>query len=1114
MGSYSSINAGSGDDSIENSIAESVTINAGAGNDTVDNYSDFVTISGDAGNDVIYNSGDSVSINGGTGNDTIFAGSGAEVFQYAAGDGNDLIRNFSGEDVIQITEGSISSYSISSGDLIFNVGSESITLKNMANHYITVIDAEGNSTNQLYTNGTTQRDVIQSILGAAANSTLTTAEAILDEALKATNTTVFSGIQDAVDKFLADQAAAGDADTFLRDYIGIDLNNKDTGAITGWDAGGSAIKNAEDIVPESGSISTPTGSSFTINGLTITYNSEDLSTNEQMIVNGLYSWWMKSSLDLIYESYGLDFDNGSPAYDSMPLLFYSANDGTLAYVQTTYDDDSRYASSADLVINTFYYPSLSADNFDGQSDETFLYLDRTLAHELTHAVQMAAVGRFSRVLTEGLADLTQGVDDEQYDEVLGLAENSSLLSGVMADALNDDIVDSELNKKLNESTNYVYAAGYMFWRYLGKQIADNYSAGSDTGSSTGSDSGSSTGSDSGSSTGSDTGSDNGSDTGSNTGSDTGSIEDTGSTLVDDSLVAAESISASVFSADSSLLGLAIDSNSISGSLFTGSRNYVAIDNSGNLFIVDSSRADAVISVDAANYSASISVTSGDDYEFEFMGGTAISQWNASLGSGNDTIRISNVTSGKFNGRDGNDIFSISSDLNGNVTLSGDANDTEYSDIFYAQSKAVSNAGAQNVITVTDADFNNGDVLIIDAGVENLTKDFFGDAQFKNFATAEQASTAGTYAKNVFDASKLVKNLNMNFSMVKMSDSSVAIDSNNMIDDDNITNVVWTNSNATTIDFSNQDNNALIFTNTNNRADVVSLSADYDDTIHAGTNDSIFSGDGNDFINADGRSVVIDGGDGDDTIIAAGSTHIIYDNNSVGDDLVQNFGSTDVINLSEMPSSMSIRNGNLILESDVGTMSIEGSAGFDSSTNIKYEANGSTGIARVADEDLIVEYDRNVTYYDGVNNGTMNISTSNNAVVNLSSNTKHIARVDASSASGRVDISGDSLSNTLQGGTNNSTLWGGGGDDLLIGGDGKDVFRYTSADGNVTIQGGNSNDVIDLEMSFNNVSNYEFNANGVILNLGDSSLNVVGTSTTEFNFTDKTYTANYSEQNFS
>ena len=376
------IDAGSGDDLVS-LVGSNIKINLGEGNDTIfalesiinGNGDTLVTseiaVNGGAGDDVIsINSNYGATLEGGNGDDTIFGTKGADVFVHVSGDGNDVIKDFDGTDVLKIYDGSIDSYSISGGDLVLKIGDGSITMKNMANHYITVEDSEGNQTTQKYGNATSQNDIAKTIMQALSSSSLTAATEILDEAIKATNTTVFSGIQDALDKFKAAQASAGDANTFLEDYCGIFLNNQDTGAITGWDAGGSTVKNAEDIVPESGELSAPTGSSFTVNGLTITYNSEDLSTNDQMIVNGLYSWWMGSALDLIYESYGLDFANGSPSYNTMELNFENTNDGTLAYVASTYSTGIKRATSAELVVNLNYYSSLSADDVNGTGSDS------------------------------------------------------------------------------------------------------------------------------------------------------------------------------------------------------------------------------------------------------------------------------------------------------------------------------------------------------------------------------------------------------------------------------------------------------------------------------------------------------------------------------------------------------------------------------------------------------------------------------------------------------------------------------------------------------------------------------------------------------------------------
>ena len=125
------INGTSDDDKILNTASGSyVTVNASSGNDTIDNRGTCSSISGGAGDDsIISSSGSYATINGGSGNDTITGSSYTDVFQYADGDGNDVITGYSSADTIKITNGTYSTQ-ISGDDVIVKVGSGSITLKN------------------------------------------------------------------------------------------------------------------------------------------------------------------------------------------------------------------------------------------------------------------------------------------------------------------------------------------------------------------------------------------------------------------------------------------------------------------------------------------------------------------------------------------------------------------------------------------------------------------------------------------------------------------------------------------------------------------------------------------------------------------------------------------------------------------------------------------------------------------------------------------------------------------------------------------------------------------------------------------------------------------------
>lgn len=88
---YATINAGAGNDTIEN-FGYDVVLLGGAGSDRITNVGGSVVIDGDEDNDVVLNSGSDSTILGGAGNDIV-----ANVGMYAlirTGDGDDSIVNF------------------------------------------------------------------------------------------------------------------------------------------------------------------------------------------------------------------------------------------------------------------------------------------------------------------------------------------------------------------------------------------------------------------------------------------------------------------------------------------------------------------------------------------------------------------------------------------------------------------------------------------------------------------------------------------------------------------------------------------------------------------------------------------------------------------------------------------------------------------------------------------------------------------------------------------------------------------------------------------------------------------------------------------------------------
>ena len=230
-------------------------------------------------------------------------------------------------------------------------------------------------------------DIIKKFMASLDKTTLK-GSAALDEAV-ANASPNFSSIKDVIDSMVADIKSASSADNFLQSKCGIILNNEDTGAITGSDAGGSTVKNAEDIVPESGSSTYPPSNTFTINGLKVTVpEKSSLTTDQQTIVKGLYSWWIKESLDLLEESYGLTFDSDATVTE-INVTFPTMTSTSLAAVSAGISESTGKTQTLELQINMSYFKNISEDDENGGGST--LYLDRTLAHELTHALLGAKI---------------------------------------------------------------------------------------------------------------------------------------------------------------------------------------------------------------------------------------------------------------------------------------------------------------------------------------------------------------------------------------------------------------------------------------------------------------------------------------------------------------------------------------------------------------------------------------------------------------------------------------------------------------------------------------------------------------------------------------------------
>ena len=332
--------------------------------------------------------------------------------------------------------------------------------------------------------------VIQKFM-ASLDVTAKSGTEALDEAVQACSD--FKSLQDLIDHAVSDCSKAGSGDVFLKEYCGIDLDNTDTGAITGSDAGGGSIKTAESVVPESGTVDkTFTSDSFTVNGLTFrigdlsTMDTGDpesatvttLSEKQLYIWQALHSWWAKAALDLNAESFGDNFSftsNSSATVKTIYVYFKNVTDaGYFAMVSPRYYESTNKTYALKLKINMKYAEGIVEDDMNGSfkaSGDT-IYFDRTLAHEFTHAVMAANLPAdvyiFPTFVREGLAELTCGIDDKRKDAINNLASNPDKLKKYLSD----------MSREIKEYDN-PYSAGYILFRYLNKQ-ASTSSGGTDT----------------------------------------------------------------------------------------------------------------------------------------------------------------------------------------------------------------------------------------------------------------------------------------------------------------------------------------------------------------------------------------------------------------------------------------------------------------------------------------------------------------------------------------------------------------------------------------------------------------------------------------------------------
>lgn len=319
----------------------------------------------------------------------------------------------------------------------------------------------------------TALETIQTLINSLDKSTESNGIKALDAAIRACSR--YKDTRELINDFVARCATMKGKSTaqiksFLIQTCGINLDNADTGAITGYDAGGKTVKTAESVMPEPGYVPGQ-GVSFKYGGVTTLGNTGDHTAitvklptysneGEKNMLAGLYNYWVVESVRLVNDSYGFYFNKSEDATDrKVPYM-------ELGFV---YNQDylaATWPSGQLIEINMTEYPDFTwsnGKNASGYTTKRALTFDRTMVHEMTHELMFLNVSsNITRTLpqffVEGIAELVHGIDDKRTTNIINLLSGKSNLKN----ALNPDDTGT--------GTSDAYAAGYMLLRYLAHQV--------------------------------------------------------------------------------------------------------------------------------------------------------------------------------------------------------------------------------------------------------------------------------------------------------------------------------------------------------------------------------------------------------------------------------------------------------------------------------------------------------------------------------------------------------------------------------------------------------------------------------------------------------------------
>ena len=1024
----------------------------------------------------------------------------------------------------------------------------------------------------------TQQEVIKAFM-KSFDTTTKKGEAALNEAIKACST--FNSFQELKTAIINDCKNAKSADDFLKTYCGIDLYNDDTGAITGKDAGGATVKTASSIVPEEGylvefnkgdwfdNIDGQEGLIVRLGQVNSSNNVvkrsfDDLSRQEKYLWRSIYTWWIRNGLALISESYGNNFsfdkENSSATNKDRTIYiifeYFEDSDNSLAATRGGPSHNQKSTNNLAIRINLKYHDK--ATGKDGAVINGQEYLDRTIAHELTHAVMRANIDYFDylpALIKEGVAELTHGIDDVRTDAIKKLAADSNLLSQALV--LDEETID------VSGIHSPTYAGGYMFLRYLARQAGDltienssdsivrtfrgndkikNYSDGVTITSGNGNDLISNDHSNKVTmlgGAGNDTlwnwSTDSTKATGANVSMDGGAGNDTiwnggnYATIVggtgNDSIYNGGSYVLFKYSSgdgnDKIYNWSANDTISITGGKY--SRSTVGSDvvltvGSGKITLVGANGKTLNIkgTLDSGNVGATINNTLAS----KFLTGTSYadsikntgSKVTISTATGNDTINNNLGHDTSVNAGAGNDSIYNYSDRT--TILGGDGNDT-LTNITW---KSYINSGAGNDrISLSGGYYYNtvvggmGDDTIYGDTAPQTFKYAQGDGNDKiyNWSANDTISiTGGKYSRSSVGNDVVLTVGTGKITLVGANGKTL-----NIVGEYDPTRLILTNSSkaavtlATAYDIGDASSRTKAIKIVGNAKDNSILGGSKNDTLYGKDSDDYIVGNaGDDKLYGQDDDDTLWGGAGNDTLIGGDGYDLFVF--SAGKDLIYDYATGDRISLGSAISKATVSGSNVVLTTGNGTLTVKGGK------NKKLSLITSTGsaLSTIISGFKIETFDNNtaskVTLAANTDIGDATARTK--AAIRIVGNALDNSILGGSKndtlygKDGDDYLTGNAGSDKLYGQDGDDTLYGGAGNDSLWGGDGDDTFIYNSGDGKDVIYGFDDDDMLEISDKFS--AKYYASSDKIVFKVGStaSAITLKDLTADTFNINGDTY----------